>query len=109
MSRRYNDAVMRHYNILPVPAIQSASLSKEGLRRLFWIDWYFSHGENAELTCRHFGIAKSVFYRWFNRYDKRNLQSLEFDSKTRRPLKVRESMLAPGGAKQNLCYTSSRS
>ena len=81
---------MRHYNILPVPVIQAASLSKEALRRLTWIDWYFTHGENAEKTCRHFGISKSVFYRWFNRFDKRNLRTLEFDTKTRRPHHLRE-------------------
>lgn len=81
---------MRHYNILPVSVIKTASLSKDALKRLAWIDWYFSHGKNAELTCRHFGIAKSVFYRWFNRFDKRNLKSLEFNTKTRRPHHVRE-------------------
>ena len=80
---------MRHYNILPVPVIQAASLSKDALKRLMWIDWYFSHGNNAELTCRHFGISKSVFYRWYNRFDKKNLRSLEFDPKTRRPHSVR--------------------
>jgi transposase InsO family protein len=81
---------MRHYNILPTPVIQTASLSKDGLARLLWIDWYFSHGKNAEATCRHFGISKSVFYRWFNRFDKNNLRTLEFDTKTRRPHRVRE-------------------
>ncbi|MEX2007400.1 MAG: hypothetical protein WD992_01390 [Candidatus Levyibacteriota bacterium] len=81
---------MRHYNILPTVSIQAASLSKDALRRLTWLDWYFTHGENAEGTCRHFGISKSVFYRWFNRFDKRNLRTLEFDTKTRRPHKVRE-------------------
>lgn len=86
---------MRHYSILPVPVIQSASLSKDALKRLSWLDWYSSHGENAELTCRHFGIAKSVFYRWKNRFHPKNLQTLEFDSKTRRPKKVRESTLSP--------------
>lgn len=84
---------MRHYNILPVPVIKSASLSKEALRRLTWIDWYYSHGKNAELTCRHFGISKSLFYRWLNRFDKKNLNTLEFDTKTRRPNRVRESTL----------------
>lgn len=54
------------------------------------MDWYFSHEKNAELTCRHFGISKSVFYRWLNRFDKRNLKTLEFDTKTRRPNKLRE-------------------
>ena len=81
---------MRAFNILPVPVIQSASLSKDALKRLTWIDWYFTHGNNAERTCRHFGISKSVFYRWLNRFDRRNLKSLEFDTKTRRPHSVRK-------------------
>ncbi len=81
---------MRHYNILPVPVIEAASLSKEGLKRLGWMDWYMSHGKNAELTCRHFGLSKSVFYRWKKRFNPAKLQTLEFDTKTRRPHKVRE-------------------
>lgn len=80
---------MRAFNILPVPVIQAAALSPEALRRLTWIDWYFLHEKNAEKTCRHFGISKSVFYRWFNRFDKRNLQTLEFDTKKRKPKKSR--------------------
>lgn len=81
---------MRHYSILPMPVIQAASLSKDAQKRLAWIDWYLSHGKNAEATCRHFGISKSVFYRWFNRYDPHHLQTLEFDTRTRRPKHVRE-------------------
>ncbi len=90
MTRRYTDVLMRHYNILPTEQIRNASLSKEGLKRLTWLDWYFSHRKNAEATCRHFGISKSVFYRWKNRFHPKNLKSLEFDTKTRRPKKVRE-------------------
>lgn len=85
---------MRHYKILPVPVIQAVSLSREALKRLNWLDWYLSHGRNAELTCRHFGISKSLFYRWKNRFNPKNLQSLEFDTKSRRPKKVRETMLS---------------
>lgn len=85
---------MRAFSILPTPVIQAASLSKDGLKRLTWFDWYYTHGKNAEATCRHFDISKSVFYRWFNRFDKRNLLTLEFDSKTRRPHKVREMTTA---------------
>lgn len=59
------------------------------------MDWYFTHGRNAEKTCRHFGISKSVFYRWFNRFDKKNLLSLEFDTKTRRPHRLREMTTDP--------------
>ena len=81
---------MRHYRIFPWEQIKDSSLSKQGLRRLEWMDWYFSHDTNAEATCRHFGISKSVFYRWFKRFDKKNLKTLEFDTKTRRPHKLRE-------------------
>ncbi len=28
-------------------------------------------------TCRHFGISRQTFYRWFRRYDPQNLASLE--------------------------------
>ncbi|MDP2586003.1 MAG: integrase core domain-containing protein [Candidatus Levybacteria bacterium] len=85
---------MRHYNILPTAQIKTASLSKDALRRLAWIDWYFSNEKNAELTCRHFGISKSLFYRWKNRFNLSNLQTLEFDTKTRRPKNVRETIMS---------------
>lgn len=81
---------MRHYNIVPWSQLKDSSLSKDGLKRLEWMDWYFSHEKNAELTCRHFGISKSVFYRWFNRFNKNNLKTLEFNTKTRRPNKLRK-------------------
>ena len=81
---------MRHYRIFPWEQIKDSSLSKDALRRLLWIDWYFSHGKNAETTCRHFDISKSVFYRWFNRFNRKNLKTLEFDTRTRRPHKLRE-------------------
>lgn len=86
---------MRHYNILPFGQLKDSSLSKDALRRLTWIDWYFSHGKNAEATCRHFGISKSVFYRWFNRFDARNLKTLEFDTKTRKPKRIRTPNISP--------------
>lgn len=86
---------MRAYKILPVPVIKTASLSKDALRRLTWIDWYFTHRKNAEGTCRHFGISKSVFYRWKNRFNPKNLRILEFDTKTRRPKRVRTMTTSP--------------
>ncbi len=85
---------MRAFNILPVPVIQGASLSKDALKRLIWLDWYSSNGENAELTCRHFGISKSLFYRWKNRFNPNNLQTLEFNTKTRRPRNVRKTTIS---------------
>lgn len=86
---------MRHYNIVPWQQVKDSSLSSEGLIRLSWLDWYFSHGKNAEKTCRHFGLSKSVFYRWLNRFDKDNLKSLEFNTKLRRPHRLREMTTSP--------------
>ncbi|MDO8638726.1 MAG: helix-turn-helix domain-containing protein, partial [Candidatus Daviesbacteria bacterium] len=68
---------MRAYKILPVEIkVRDFNLSKGALIRLTWMDWYFSHGKNAEAACRHFSISKSVFYRWKNRFDKYNLTTL---------------------------------
>ncbi|MHB9003941.1 MAG: integrase core domain-containing protein [Coriobacteriia bacterium] len=44
-------------------------LSKEARRRLSWMDFYHTHGCNAALTCRHFAIPRSTFYRWLQRFD----------------------------------------
>jgi putative transposase len=86
---------MRAYKILPVEIkVKDFNLSKDALKRLSWMDWYFSHGENAEATCRHFGLSKSVFYRWRGRFNKYDLTSLEFDTKTRKPHKLREMTTA---------------
>src|SRR3989338_8397469 len=95
MSGRYNGSHMRAYNILPVPEIKLACLSSDAQKRLWWIDWYLHHKTNAEGSCRHFGISKSVFYRWKNRYDPKHLHGLEDDKKTRRPHHLRSPMTPP--------------
>ncbi len=63
-------------------------LSKEANNRLQWFDWYDSHGHNARLTCRHFGISPETFYRWKRRYDRKHLESLEEQS--HRPKRLRQ-------------------
>ena len=95
MKGTYNGSYMRAYKIVPLPEIKAASLSRDALRRLTWIDWYHSHGKNAERTCRHFSLSKSVFYRWLGRFSKYNLRTLEFNTKTRRPRHLREMTTNP--------------
>lgn len=90
MKGKYNGSHMRAFKLIPGPVLRAAKLSRDGLRRLEWIDWYYAHGKNVSLTCRHFGISRDTFYRWINRYNKRKLTTLEFDTKTRRPKQVRE-------------------
>lgn len=70
-------------------------LSKKAKTRLKWMDWYHSHGENGRLTCRHFGLSPDVFYRWKNRYNPRDLLSLEDDKITRTPHSVRQPETDP--------------
>jgi transposase InsO family protein len=86
---QYNGCRMNYGTIFPKAdrLARTTSLSKTGLKRLEYIDWYQAHGQNAELTCRHFGISKSVFYRWKNRFSKHNLAVLE--SRSRRPHQTR--------------------
>lgn len=82
---------MRAYKILPVEIkVKDFNLSKSALKRLEWMDWYFSHGENARLTCRHFGISPDTFYLWKRKFNPLNLASLEFNTKFCTPHHLRE-------------------
>src|SRR4030065_1675298 len=63
-------------------------LSAQARRRLKWMDYYESHGHNARLTCRYFGVSPQTFYRWRRRYDHRNLRTLE--DRSRRPRRRRQ-------------------
>lgn len=84
---------MRAYKILPITIkVKELKLSREAFMRLSWMDWYFTHGKNAEATCRHYSISKSVFYRWLNRFSRYNLATLE--GRSTKPHKVR-SMTTP--------------
>ena len=65
-----------------------AALSRAARLRLTWMDYYHSHGQNAALTCRHFGISRQAFYRWKRRYDPDRLASLE--ARGRRPRRLRQ-------------------
>lgn len=64
----------------------SSELSKEARLRLRWIDFYHKHAD-VRLTCRHFGISPTTFYKWLARFLERGLRGLESLSrapKTRR-------------------------
>jgi transposase InsO family protein len=62
--------------------------SKEAKHRLRIITWHGEHGGNASLTCRHFGISRDTFYRWFRRYQRSGPAGLEAAS--HRPRNVRQ-------------------
>ena len=50
-------------------------LSREATQRLKILDYARTH--SIAQTCRHFGIARSTYYRWQRRYDPDQLSSLE--------------------------------
>jgi hypothetical protein len=77
--------------VTPVPHMRELArgerkaLSEKAKFRLKVFDWYrntslrFSLAglPDAKLTCRHFAIHRSYFYRWKGRYDRKRLSSLE--------------------------------
>jgi len=69
------------------------NLSQEARLRLKWMDYYRNHGNNASLTCRYFGISRKTFYKWFKRYNKYQLSSLE--SQDRTPKRKRQREITP--------------
>lgn len=68
-------------------------LSKQARQRLKWFDYYHSHGNNARLTCRYFGISPETFYRWKRRFNHRHLESLE--NRSHRPKHLRQPTAPP--------------
>lgn len=72
---------------------QTVTLSKAAKLRLAWMDYYATHGNNAALTARHYGIAKSCFFKWKRRYDALGPRGLIDQSK--KPRAVRQPLTPP--------------
>lgn len=58
------------------------------------MDHYGRYG-NARLTCRHFGLSPDSFYLWKRRYNPYDLSSLEDDTRSRRPKRLRQPTTSP--------------
>lgn len=71
--------------------LPGAQLSREAKQRLRWMDYARTHSVAA--TCRHFGIARSTFYRWRRRYDPPHLSVLE--NRPSRPRRCRRPSWTP--------------
>ena len=56
------------------------------------MDHYATHG-NTALTCRYFGISRQTFYRWKERYNPRDLTSLE--DRSHKPRRLRRPTWSP--------------
>jgi transposase InsO family protein len=69
--------------------IKPVNLSKAAKQRLAVIEHYLTKTRNVSLTCRHFAITRSYFYKWYGRYNPRNLGTLE--NKSRKPHRLRQT------------------
>lgn len=69
--------------------IKPVKLSKVASFRLRVIEHYLNKTRNVSLTCRHFAITRSYFYKWYKRYNPRSLGSLE--NKSNRPHRLRQT------------------
>lgn len=68
-------------------------VSAECMKRLEWITYYHTHGENALATCRYFGIAPKTFWKWKKRFNQDNPLSLETHSRAPKRRREREITL----------------
>lgn len=69
-------------------------LSSDTRLRLEWLIFYYTRAnQNVSLVCRHYGIARKTFYKWFNLFDEKNLRTLENKSKS--PLSRRKPEYTP--------------
>ena len=60
-----------------VLTINPKELSESARFRLRFIENYLNNTNNVVKTCSLFGITRSLFYKWYNRYNPKNLISLE--------------------------------
>ena len=73
---------------------QELNLSKKANQRLDWIIYYHTKtNKNASLICRHFGIQRSHWYYWKNKFDETNLKTLK--NQSTKPNKTREKEYTP--------------
>ena len=69
------------------------NISAAGRLRLEWII-YRHQGHTPTETCRHFGIARKSFYKWFKLFDCDNLETLHLlQDRSRAPARVRQGMI----------------
>ena len=60
---------------------EALELSHASVQRLKWFLYASQHDDNVSLTCRHFGISRSTFLRWRDRFDNADPTTLEEESR----------------------------
>lgn len=69
-------------------------VSKEAKLRLEWFIYYQEQGVKVALVCRHFGISRKTFYKWYQQFDEDNLYSMfNLQDKSKAPNTVRQKTI----------------
>lgn len=92
MSNRIGSSTIYHTtlpNNAALNRVRSVKLSRAAKFRLTVIEHYLTVTKNVSLTCRHFAIARSYFYKWYQRFNPGHLATLE--DRSRRPKRVRQA------------------
>lgn len=63
-------------------------LGHEVAQKLEWFLFYLESGNSVAQTCKHFGIARSTFYRWVQRFNAQDLRTLQ--ERSHRPRILRQ-------------------
>ena len=71
-------------------AAKLQGLSKEGLNRLEWMIFYYTHKENTQQTCLHFTISRRIFWKWRKRFNEKAPITLENHSRAPKNRRQRE-------------------
>jgi transposase len=77
---------------LPLKA-EAARLTDRGRERLRWVLHFLTTGQSVTATCERFGIPKSTFMRWLDRFDPDDLSTL--DGRRNEPHAVRQPVVPP--------------
>jgi len=82
-----DNAIPNKWHLLRLLAKEQINITAQ--LKLEWIIFYHTiSDENAAQTARHFGISRKTFYKWLNRFNEKNLLTLE--EKSRAPEKTRQ-------------------
>ncbi len=67
---------------------ETLGLSEKARERLTWITHFLTHDQSMVDTCVAFGVSRSTFRRWLERFDPQDLLALE--EKSHEPMTVRQ-------------------
>lgn len=90
----FKERVFPDINKWQLLRLRGKDISSKAQLKLEWIIFYHTIGNNnTRKTVKHFGISHKTFYKWLNRFNEKDLTTLEEQS--RAPKKTRQRDINP--------------